>query len=84
VSVGWRHSGKRGYDFVDIQAVFDGRPRRDFESPRGGEALHVSIAELCGKLVAVTWTLRGDAIVRLISPRRAGREEERQYRQIHG
>ena len=75
---------KHGFDFIDVQEIFDGRPRFDRESPRGDEQRHLSLAMLRGKLVAVVWTVRGTEVVRIISARRPRNEEARQYRQLHG
>jgi uncharacterized protein len=75
---------KHGLDFLLATALFDGRPRLDFASPRGNERRILSIGLIEGKSVAVAWTERGQDIVRIISVRRASDEEERQYRQLHG
>jgi uncharacterized protein len=75
---------KHGFDFLDAREVFDGRPRVDIESPRGGEDRTLSVAVLNEVLVAVTWTRRSGDIIRLISVRRARRAEDRKYRQIYG
>jgi uncharacterized protein len=76
--------GKHGIDFVDAIDIFDGRLRFDFASPRRGEHRMVSIGELDGVGVAVAWTRRGPDTVRIISVRRARREEKKPYREIHG
>jgi uncharacterized DUF497 family protein len=73
-----------GIDFFGARHLFDGRPRYDFESPRGGEHRILSIGELNGVIVAVAWTKRGADIVRIISARRARNEEEKKYREICG
>jgi uncharacterized DUF497 family protein len=75
---------KHGIDFLLASQMFDGRVRLDFESPRGNEQRTLSIAELDGKLIAVAWTWRDDDVVRIISARRARREEERTYRELCG
>jgi uncharacterized DUF497 family protein len=75
---------KHGMDFQRACEIFDGRPRLDIGSPRRGEHRTLTIAVLNVTLIAVTWTLRGEDSVRVISVRRARRAEERQYRQVHG
>lgn len=75
---------KHGIDFVDVVAVFDGRPCLDRESPRRNERWVLRIAEFEGKVIAVAWTARGEGVVRLISARRARDEEEESHRQLHG
>jgi uncharacterized protein len=75
---------KHGLDFIRARHVFDGRPRHDVESPRGGERRILSIGELKGVIVAIAWTRRGDDTIRIISVRRARNEEERIYRQLYG
>ena len=75
---------KHGIDFIRARHVFDGRPRRDVESPRGNEHRILSVGELNGVIVAVAWTRRGEDIIRSISVRRACREEERAFRELFG
>lgn len=73
---------KHGIDFLLASQMFDGRVRLDLESARGDEQRTLSIADFDGKLIAVAWTWRDDDVVRLISARRARREEESAYRQL--
>jgi uncharacterized protein len=75
---------KHGIDFRRAQRIFDGRPRVDIASPRHSEYRALSIALLDDRLAAVAWTPREPGLIRIISARRAGRAEERQYRQLHG
>jgi uncharacterized DUF497 family protein len=75
---------KHGIDFIIATHVFDGRLRLDFASPRAGEHRVLSIAELNGTIVALAWTRRGADTIRIISARRARREEEEKYREIYG
>lgn len=75
---------KHGLDFRDALRIFDGRPRLDVMSSRGDEERTLSVAVFDERLAAVTWTLRGDDTIRLISVRRARRAEERQFRDLHG
>jgi uncharacterized DUF497 family protein len=75
---------KHGLDFVRAQRVFDDRPRMTVESSRGEEQRFLSIASLDAVLVALTWTVRDDDTIRIISVRRARDAEKRQYRQLYG
>lgn len=74
---------ERGLDFVDAQAVFDGRPILSVPSPRGDEERWLSIAEIDSRMVAVVWCWRGEAI-RIITMRRARDAETRRYRATFG
>ena len=76
--------GKHDIDFRDAVEVFDGRRRLDIESQRPGEHRTLSVAFLLDRFVTVTWTLRDDDLIRIISVRRARHAKERQYRHIHG
>lgn len=73
----------RGLDFVDGQALFDGRAVYTFPSPRGTEERWVTVGELNARLVAAVWTKRDDA-TRIITMRRARDAEARQYRKLYG
>ncbi len=74
----------RGIDFRDIAAhPFDGRPIVTAPSPRGGEERFVTIGMIGDRGYAAVWMWRGAAI-RIVTARRARREEERQYRAIFG
>ncbi len=68
----------RGIDFEDMKALFDGRPRVSYSSPRDGEDRTVSLGEINGRLFAVVWMWRG-ATLWMITARRAWKREERQY-----
>jgi uncharacterized DUF497 family protein len=74
---------KHGIDFVRAGLLFDGRPTVSFTSPRADEERYLTIGDLDGRLYTVVWTRRGD-VIRLISARRARREEEKRYRSLHG
>jgi uncharacterized protein len=73
---------KHGLDFLDADLIFRG-PLYSYSSERRGEDRWVTIGLLEGREVALVWTARDDA-TRLISFRRARREERRQYRELHG
>lgn len=73
---------KHGLDFLDADLIFRGS-LYSYPSERHGEERWVTVGLLEGREVALVWTTPGDAI-RIISFRRARREEARQYRQLHG
>jgi len=74
---------ERGLDFIDGQLLFDGRPLYTAPSRRGAEMRWLSIGELNGRLCAVVWTVRNDAI-RISTMRRARHGEEARYRTLFG
>ena len=66
---------KHGIDFLDIEEVFDGDIVTVEDDRYGyGEQRFVTLGFLQGRIVAVTYTDRGD-VVRLISIRRATKYE---------
>ena len=71
-----------GLDFLRARLLFDGRPLYSYPSPRPGEERWVSIGDLDGRLIAVIWCLR-DERTRIVTMRRARREEERTYRSLY-
>jgi len=73
----------RQIDFIDVQALFDGRPLCTVPSLRGDEQRWLSVGELNERFVAVVWTWRGAAI-RIITARRARDGEKRRYRALYG
>ena len=74
---------KHDIDFIDVQAVFDGRPLVSSVSRQPAELRFLTTAEIEGIFYTVVWTWRGD-IIRIISARRARDEEKRDYRSLHG
>lgn len=70
---------KHGIDFLDVEEVFDG-DIVTVEDDRYGynEQQFVTFGVLQGRIVAVTYTDRGD-VVRIISIRRATNYEQRTY-----
>ncbi len=74
---------ERGLDFIDAQALFDGRPLVTVPSPRKAEDRWLSIGELDGHMIAVVWIWRGAAI-RIITAGRASDAEKRRYQAIFG
>ncbi|MBF0337941.1 MAG: BrnT family toxin [Nitrospirae bacterium] len=74
---------ERNLDFFDARSLFDGRHLYTVPSPRVTEERWVSVGEINGRLVAVVWMRRDDAI-RIITMRRARDEEKRKYCALHG
>jgi uncharacterized DUF497 family protein len=72
---------KHGIDFQDVRPLFDGRPIAELDSIRGSEQRVVTIGEVAEEIVTVVSTQRGRRR-RIISARRASRDERREYRQI--
>jgi uncharacterized protein len=70
---------KHGFDFADAARVFDGPIRAREEQGRdyGEDRLSV-VGEADGRLLYVVYTRRGDKF-RIISARRAGRDEREEY-----
>ena len=73
---------ERNLNFIDAQDLFDGRRLLTVLSPRGAEDRWLSVGEINGRLIAVVWTWRDDAI-RIITMRRARDEEKRRYQALH-
>ncbi|QWR78923.1 BrnT family toxin [Candidatus Magnetomonas plexicatena] len=73
---------ERKLDFIDAQLLFDGRSLNTVPSPRDTEERWLSVGEINGRLIAVVWTKRDDAI-RIITMRRARDEERRAYCMLH-
>lgn len=73
---------KHRIDFEDAARLF-GEPHLTNAAPHPGELRFVSVGYLGDLAVAVVWTPRGDA-VRIISARRARREEREAYRERVG
>lgn len=70
---------ERGLDFADV-ARLDWEQAFTKEDNRYEEARYVSFAPLDGRLFAVAWCWRGDAM-RVISFRKANERETRKYEQ---
>jgi uncharacterized DUF497 family protein len=69
---------KHGIDFEEAQAMWNDPPMLDIRARHAYEARTVSIGMIGGRHWAAVWTDRG-GIVRIISVRRARKEEERLY-----
>ena len=75
---------KHGIDFLDAAALFEeGRHVYSYPSPKNEEERWVTVGRVSGRLIAVVWTERRDA-VRLISARSARDEEKRHYQALFG
>jgi uncharacterized protein len=70
--------GKHGIDFEDASAIFY-EPIVLRQSNRNDEERWVAIGSLEDGLIAVVFTRRAD-VIRIISARRARKNEEREYR----
>jgi len=70
-------------DFRRARRLFDGRTILIALAPHPDEVRLSAIGELDGRVVTAYWTIRG-RMIRLISVRRARREERWKYRQIYG
>jgi uncharacterized DUF497 family protein len=72
---------KHGLSFEDAARVFDGFTV-DSLSLRHGEVRVLSIGRVDGVEVTVVYVVRGSTF-RIISARRAGKDERKAYREIH-
>ena len=68
---------KHGIDFEDAVLALH-RPRIEFRSDRNGEVRTVAICPDSERLIAVIYTMRGEAC-RIISARAARKNEQREY-----
>ena len=72
---------KHGIDFEDAIAIFED-PVLEFQSDREGEERWVAIGMIFGRVITVVYTTRHD-VYRIISARRARRNEREAYHQAH-
>jgi uncharacterized DUF497 family protein len=72
---------KHGIDFEDAIAIFEGETLES-RSDEQDEARWKAIGKLEGTEIVVVYTLRS-RLRRIISARRAGRDERRAYREAH-
>lgn len=79
-----RHANmlKHGIDFIRAASALQ-RPHVKITSNRDGEARTLAICPDTHKLIAVVYTMRGEAC-RIISARAARKDEQRSDRQIFG
>lgn len=68
-------------DFVDILPVF-GKPMIRKRSDRHGEVRYLVVGDIYGLEIAVAYREEEDGTCRIISARRAGRDERAAYRAI--
>ena len=75
-------SAERGLDFADAAKVFGGIPYTEYDTRHEyGEDREISVGTLDGEVVVVVWTERnGDR--RVISMRKADRDERAEYREF--
>jgi uncharacterized protein len=75
---------KHGIDFLDAKEIWQGGVLEvPSEQQEHGEQRHVVYGVLEGRIIAVVFTWRGNAR-RLISARRARRDERQDYQDIFG
>jgi uncharacterized DUF497 family protein len=74
---------KHGLDFVDVIAVFEAPHIVAPSDHEGIEVRFLAIGTLEGRCVTVVYTVRSEA-VRVISFRRARREERQTYEKLYG
>lgn len=72
-----------GVDFIDMAAIFDGRPVFTYHTPRDGEDRWGTVGRFDERFYLVVWTWRGKR-VRIISAYRADDWEIREYRKLYG
>jgi len=77
-----RNIAKHGIDFEDAIAIFDAPLFIRYGNP-GGEERFVAVGMMADLEIAVVYTRRGSTI-RLISARRARRNERQAYHQAFG
>lgn len=78
-----RNLVKHAIDFIDVQAVFDGRPTVSSFSRHVEEPRVLTTGAIDAMFYTVIWTWRGESI-RIISARRARDAERRHYCSLHG
>ena len=74
---------KHRIEFADAARLFQ-EPHFTVESSRRDEVRFLSVGYLGKLAIAVVWTPRGEDILRIISARRARREERETYHQRLG
>jgi hypothetical protein len=74
---------KHGIDFIDAQVIFASEQTYSYPSPKNDEDRWVTVGVVKGRMIAVIWTERSEA-VRIMSARRARDEEARKHCQLFG
>jgi uncharacterized DUF497 family protein len=69
---------KHEVEFVDAVIVFDDDRAITLEDEHASEERYLTFARCSGRVLAVSYALRG-SIIRIISPRKATRREQAQY-----
>ena len=74
---------KHGLSLVDAPLVFHAPGKLTLESPRAGERrlMDVALVEVAGVVLVLVYVLRTGREVRVISLRRASRQERKWYEQ---
>ena len=73
---------KRGIDFNDVVRIFDERPAVHALSKHPDEERMIATSKLSGQMVSVVYTFR-DNRIRIITARRARKNEQREYQKNH-
>lgn len=73
---------ERGIDFVDAAIALIDQPHARFRSNRKDEEYYVGLVKIDGKIWAVIHLWRDESL-RIVTVRRARRNEERTYRELH-
>ena len=80
-----RNLAKHGLDLADAGEVLEGRCLERFDDRRDyGEDRWLAIGMLRGKVVACAWAESGDDEVRVISLRKADKDEEEEWFRTYG
>lgn len=78
-----RNAAKHGLNFADAKFIFRNPHVGGEAKSAGPEIRHMATGMLGDVFVTLVFTWRGD-VIRVISMRKASRNERRQYRQVHG
>ena len=72
---------KHGLSFADALLVFNAADKLTLQSPRGGESwlIDLALVELAGVVLVLVYVLREPHEVRVISLRRASKQERSLY-----
>ncbi|WP_373568608.1 BrnT family toxin [Paracoccus actinidiae] len=73
---------KHGIDFTSARQIFDG-PHLEIDARSVDEVRRTAIGRVGGHMIAVVFTRRGD-LIRIITARRARRNERENFRSFYG
>lgn len=73
-----KNKAKHGMPFEDAKDIFNDQDRLIFEQERNGEKRFLTVGKAFLAIISLAYTLRG-AVVRIISARRANKNERRAY-----